>query len=187
MLKKEIMDIQSIYQHTLKYAAAKHQALGQTVPGTNLPYVVHLSNVAMEILIASYHTPKFNLELAIQAALLHDVLEDTPTTYEELKLNFGKQVADAVSALTKNFNLPKETQMADSLYRITIQPHEVWAVKLADRITNLQKPPSTWNTQKMIKYHSEAQTILDTLGAGNAYLSARLAAKIKEYEVYFAS
>ncbi len=141
----------------------------------------------MEILIASRHTQKFNLELAIQAALLHDVLEDTPTTYEELKLNFGKQVADAVSSLTKNFQLPKETQMEDSLYRISTQPHEVWAVKLADRITNLQKPPSTWDIKKKIKYHSEAQKILEALGSGNAYLASRLSAKIKEYEVYFAS
>ncbi len=181
------MDLQSIYQHTLKYAASKHQVVNQPLPGTDLPYVIHLSNVAMEILIASQHTAKFNIELAIQAALLHDVLEDTPTTYEELKLNFGKQIADAVSALTKNIHLPKETQMADSLYRISTQPHEVWAVKLADRITNLQKPPSTWDKGKMIKYHSEAQTILDALGSGNAYLSARLALKIKEYEAYFAS
>lgn len=181
------MDIQTIYQHTLKYAAAKHQSLGQTVPGTNLPYMVHLSNVAMEILIASRHTPKFNLELAIQAALLHDVLEDTSTTFEELKLNFGKQVADAVSALTKNYQLPKETQMADSLYRISAQPHEVWSVKLADRITNLQKPPSTWSQEKRIKYHAEAQTILESLGSGNACLASRLEIKIKEYEVYFES
>ena len=86
----------------------------------------------MVILIASQHTQKFNVELAIQAALLHDILKDTPTTYVELKLNFVKQVADAISAFTKNFQLPKETQMADSLYRISSLPHEVWAVKLAD-------------------------------------------------------
>jgi len=54
----------------------------------------------MVILIASQHTQKFNVELAIQAALLQDILKDTPTTYVELKLNFVKQVADAISAFT---------------------------------------------------------------------------------------
>ena len=178
------MDIQTIYQNTLKYSTAKHQSISQTIPGTNLPYVVHLSNVAMEILIASIYTANFDLELAIQVALLHDVMEDTPTTYEELKVKFGKQVADAVSALTKNIQLPKEAQMADSLYRISGQPHEIWSVKLADRITNLQKPPSHWSNEKKIKYHAEARTILDALVSGNAYLSARLSSKIAEYKNY---
>ena len=92
-----------------------------------------------------------------------------------------------VSALTKNILLPPEIRMADSLKRIKSQPHEVWAVKLADRITNLQKPPSHWDTQKMIKYHTEAQTIHTALGSGNTYLASRLKAKIKEYENYFQS
>ena len=38
------MQIQSLYQKAIKFAAAKHAAQNQTIPGTNLPYVVHLSN-----------------------------------------------------------------------------------------------------------------------------------------------
>lgn len=175
------MDIQTIYQDTIKYAAGKHESRGQKVPGTNLPYVVHLSNVAMGILIASWHTDNFNLELAIKAALLHDILEDTNTSWEEFEAHFGADVAHAVSALTKNEDLPNDEQMADSLKRIKAQPAEIWAVKLADRITNLQKPPSHWSKDKKIKYHAEAKTILDSLGTGNSYLSVRLATKIAEY------
>jgi len=182
------MDIQTLYQQTILYAAAKHQEVGQPLPiDETLPYVIHLSDVAMEILIASQYTERFNTKLAIQAALLHDVVEDTKTTLDELRLIYGEEVTNAVSALTKNGTLPKEEQMADSLRRIKSQPKEVWAVKLADRITNLQKPPSTWSKEKIIKYHSEAHTILKVLGSGNAYLSDRLAAKIKEYEIYFHS
>lgn len=181
------MDLQTLYQQTILYAAAKHQKVKQTLPGTEIPYVIHLSDVAMEILIASQLTEKFNTKLAVQAALLHDVVEDTNTTLEELQLIFGDEVTNAVSALTKNDKLPKEEKMADSLARIKSLPHEVWAVKLADRITNLQKPPSGWDTQQMIYYRAEAQTILEALGTGNAYLSARLATKIKEYEYYFQS
>ena len=181
------MDIQTIYQDTIKYAAGKHESTSQKVPGTNLPYVVHLSNVAMEILITSRHTDNFNLELALKAALLHDILEDTGTTKEEFESHFGADVTHGVLALTKNEDLPKEDQMADSLKRIKAQPLEIWAVKLADRITNLQKPPSTWSNEKKIKYHDEAQIILDTLGSGNAYLASRLSAKIKEYESYINS
>jgi len=182
------MDIQTLYQQTLKYAAGKHVEMNnQLVPGTNLPYVVHLSNVAMEILIASQHTANFNTELAVQAALLHDVVEDTKTTLQDLRSIYGEDVTNAVSALTKNGKRPKEDRMADSLRRIKSQPKEVWAVKLADRITNLQKPPIHWDTQRMINYRAEAQTILDALGEGNAYLAARLKTKIEEYETYLES
>jgi len=50
-------------------------------------------------------------------------------------------------ALTKNENLPKEQQISDSLTRIKKRSFEAWAVKLADRITNLQIPPSVWGNQ----------------------------------------
>jgi len=61
-------------------------------------------------------------------------------------------VAIAVSSLSKNENLPREMQMQDSLDRILQLPKEVWAVKLADRITNLQPPPAYWDAEK--KYNT---------------------------------
>ena len=79
------MQIQSLYQKAIKFAAAKHAAQNQTIPGTNLPYVVHLSNVAMEILIASFHSENFDLGFAVQVALLHDTLEDTSATFAEYR------------------------------------------------------------------------------------------------------
>ena len=87
------MQIQSLYQKAIKFAAAKHAAQNQTIPGMNLPYVVHLSNVAMEILIASFHSENFDLGFAVQFALLHDTLEDTSTTFEELETKFGVEIA----------------------------------------------------------------------------------------------
>src|SRR6187431_2722336 len=135
------MEIQSIYQEAIKFAASKHEEKKQTIPGTNLPYVVHLSNVAMEIFMAFQSAPNFKLDFAIKLALLHDTLEDTSATFEEISQQFGPDVAHGVSALTKSDTLPKAEKMIDSLRRIKDLQTEVWAVKLADRITNLQKPP----------------------------------------------
>jgi (p)ppGpp synthase/HD superfamily hydrolase len=101
------MDIQTIYQKTIKFATLKHLEKEQTIPSTKLPYVVHLSNVAMEILMASQNSRNFNLFIAIQIALLHDTLEDTSATYEELENEFGSELAKGVQALTKNDKLPK--------------------------------------------------------------------------------
>lgn len=176
------MNAQTIYQDTIKFAAAKH--IEQKVPGTELPYLVHLSNVAMEIIIASFHSDNFNLGFAVQVALLHDTIEDTSADFEELENKFGPEVANAVNALTKNEALPKEQRMQDCMTRIKAMAPEVWAVKLADRITNLQPPPPHWSKEKIMKYQDEARMILRELEIGNSYLAGRLRGKIEEYGDY---
>ncbi|WP_240543658.1 HD domain-containing protein [Spirosoma foliorum] len=178
------MDIQSLYQRAIKFATTKHVAENQLVPGSNLPYVVHLSNVAMEILVAAHYSPNFQLDYAVQLALLHDTLEDTSATFDEIATEFGIEVAKGVSALTKNDALPKAEKMADSLRRIKELSTEVWAVKLADRITNLQVPPNYWSSAKKSEYRQEAITLLNELKGGNAYLEKRLNEKIADYEKY---
>ena len=152
------------------------------MPGTKLPYVVHLSNVVMEILVAALYTEEYDLDFAVQVALLHDIIEDTATTYDELAEHFGSKVADGVLALTKNKELPAERQNGESLERIQKLQKEVWAVKLADRITTLQPPPFTWNKKKISEYREEASLILHTLKGGNKYLAERLEAKINFYD-----
>ncbi len=179
------IDTQSLYQRAIKFATLKHLEKHQKVPGTDLPYVVHLSNVAMEILVAAQNSANFEVAFAVQLALLHDTLEDTSTTVEELDREFGPDIAAGVAALTKNAELPKAARMSDCLSRIKKLSKEIWAVKLADRITNLQLPPSHWTNPKKMEYQKEALLILEELRGGNAYLENRLEAKIKEYEQYF--
>jgi GTP diphosphokinase / guanosine-3',5'-bis(diphosphate) 3'-diphosphatase len=71
--------------------------------------------------------------------------------------------------------------MADSLRRIKLQPREVWLVKLADRIVNLQPPPEHWQADKIAAYRAEARVILAALGEASPLLAARLAEKIEAY------
>ncbi len=99
------MQIQEKYQKAIKFAGEKHK--NQKVPGTESYYLLHLSNVAMEILIAS-NNENFDTEFALQLALLHDTIEDTETTFEEIKEQFGEKVAYSVLALTKNKNISKK-------------------------------------------------------------------------------
>ncbi len=176
------MDLQSSYQKAINFAAQKHA--GQTITGTQLPYLVHVCNVAMEVLIASHHSTGLNVTLAVQVALLHDTLEDTPTSYEELSKLFSEEIAAGVLALTKNEELPKAEQMQDSLKRIKALPKEIWTVKLADRITNLQKPPELWNASKKTAYLDEAVFIATYLEGGNAYLEQRIEELIQSYKAY---
>jgi len=174
-------NIQTIYQETIAFAALKHG--NQKMPN-GLPYVVHLSTVAMEVFMTHKKEPNFNIELAIQLALLHDVLEDTPLSFKELEDTFGNIVATGVLALTKNTSLDKKDQMDDSLSRILDLGREVTIVKLCDRITNLQKPPVKWDKEKIKKYHLQAVVIAETLKGKNAYLDKRIQEKIVAFTAF---
>lgn len=176
------MELQNNYQKAIAYAGSKHK--DQKLPGTESSYLVHLSNVTMETIIAAQHTAQFDLNFAVQVALLHDVLEDTSTTFEELQVEFGIKIAEAVLALSKNEALDPESRIPDSLKRIKLQSKEIWAVKLADRISNMQKPPAHWDTNKISAYKSMAQLILSELKGANLYLEKRLELKIKDYDQY---
>lgn len=176
------MDLQEYYHNAMAFAGAKHGE--QKIPGTETSYLLHLSKVAMEIIVASQYSKNFNVIFATQVALLHDVIEDTPTTVQEVSETFGPEIAAAVLALTKNENLERDEQIPDSLSRIKKQPKEVWAVKIADRISNLYKPPSHWNNEKIKDYWLMAKVILEQLKGGNDYLEDRLRKRIDEYRQY---
>src|SRR5262245_42710648 len=108
------------YLAALRFAAEAHA--GQTVPGTQLPYLLHVTSVAMEVIGAVRLEAERDEELAVQCALLHDVVEDTPTTLEQVRAAFGPSVAAGVAALSKDAALPKGEQLEDSLRRIREQP-----------------------------------------------------------------
>jgi (p)ppGpp synthase/HD superfamily hydrolase len=118
-------------------------------------------------------------------AVLHDIVEDTGTTVEEVAAKFGDEIARGVLALSKDPNLPKGEQLDDSLRRIRECPREVWVVKLADRITNLDDPPHYWTSEKRRTYQEEARRIHAALAEAHAALGARLAEKIEAYAQYF--
>lgn len=139
----------------------------------------------MEAMAAVVHENAKNPDILVLCALLHDAIEDSSANYDDIKNKFDTEIADGVSALTKNPALPtKIEQMKDSIARIQRQPHKVWMVKLYDRITNLQASPKHWEKDKIAAYHSEAQLILESLGDVSLYLSKRLIKKISEYKKY---
>jgi guanosine-3',5'-bis(diphosphate) 3'-pyrophosphohydrolase len=171
---------QEAYIKAFRFSAKAHS--GQIVPGTGFPYLAHLSMVAMEVMAALAVERGLDGDLAVQCALLHDVIEDTQTSFGEVEQEFGSRVAQGVLALSKNESLEKPVQLSDSLNRIALQAREVWIVKLADRITNLQPPPSHWTKEKIAIYRQEAIEILERLGGASGLLADRLMRKIRDYK-----
>ena len=155
----------------------------QKYPGEELPYLTHIGNVLLEVMAVVSSLD--NAELAISCAILHDTIEDTETTYEDILKEFGKEVADGVEALSKDSTLAtKQEQMLDSLKRIKEQPKEVWVVKMADRAANLGKPPHYWSLEKKRAYQEEARFIWEQLHQANEAMATRLKQKIEDYERY---
>ncbi|KAB8141025.1 bifunctional (p)ppGpp synthetase/guanosine-3',5'-bis(diphosphate) 3'-pyrophosphohydrolase [Chloroflexia bacterium SDU3-3] len=167
------------YHAAYRFAAEAH--LGQRFPGTELPYLLHVGSVAMEVMTALVAEPSHDADLAVQCALLHDVLEDTEVTPRQLGEQFGEAVLHGVQALSKNPALLKDEQMPDSLRRIQQQPSAVWLVKLADRICNLERPPSYWTEARRRGYRAEAREIHQALASASPALGARLALRIEQY------
>ena len=174
---------QDKYLKALTFAAVAH---GEQKTPQGLPYLTHVTSVAMEVIHACVEAKldKDRSDIAIACALLHDVVEDTQFTYDDIFNEFGLEIAEGVEALTKDENLSKKEQMSDSINKLLAQPYEIQMIKLADRITNMQKPPKEWENDKIFNYHKEAKFILSCLKNCNINLSKRLEEKITNYRVY---
>jgi (p)ppGpp synthase/HD superfamily hydrolase len=178
---------QDIYISAYRFAAEAHN--GQLVPGTHLPYLMHLSFVAMEIIAALAVENVDHPDLAVQCALLHDTVEDTDITYGNVQDMFGTDVADGVLALTIDETIGsglgkferRWMQLEDYLARVKQQPREIWMVKMADRTTNLQPPPGHWTAEMIERYKKGAELIHTELAPASDYLGQRLKMKIDRY------
>jgi len=166
----------SIINKTLFFAINAHGNQKMKYP-ENMPYCDHLFGV---LLTAINHVDDKNLNwtLLAQTALLHDTLEDTKVKYNDLKEEFGEDVASGVLALTKDKSLPKESQIPDCIYRIKLQPKEIAIVKLADRCFNIRGKVPVWTKEKQLKYIIEAQLICDSLGYSSSKLRNKLQSNI---------
>lgn len=167
-------------QSAIQFAARAH--LGQTLPASEQPYLLHLSLVCFEVLQVA--RPDLDRVLMAQCAALHDSIEDTDATYEQLRDQFGETVADGVLALSKDPTLRKEDQIADSLERIRHQGPEIWIVKMADRIVNLSSAPDNWTRSRKLKYKAASQAIHAALHTADGTMAARLARKIEQYDQF---
>jgi (p)ppGpp synthase/HD superfamily hydrolase len=182
-----IQNIDNI-QKAWKIATQLHegQKYGGEKENEDIDYIHHIGSVVFEIMNALPHEAELNVDLAVLCAILHDTIEDTAFTYDDVLHHFGKSVAEGVMALTKNDALEggKREKMLDSLTRIKDQPREVWMVKLADRIVNLSSSPYYWASEKKMAYQEEGRLILENLKEGSDFLAKRLAEKIERYSAF---
>jgi (p)ppGpp synthase/HD superfamily hydrolase len=182
MYKAKTKWSQDSYRAAMHFAAIAHGE--QKVPGKPYSYIVHISNVCMEVIATVRKMKGLDENLAIICAILHDVIEDTTVSNTKLKTQFGTKIYKGVMALTKRKDIAKDRQMKDSLKRIKKEPVEIGIVKMADRIVNLETPPQNWTNEKIKEYYEEAKIILKELKQCSPFLAKRLDKKIKDYRKF---
>lgn len=112
--------------------------------------------------------------VTICAALLHDTVEDTETTWDELQQEFGIQITDVVREVTDDKSLPKaERKRLQIEHAATVSSHAK-LVKLADKICNLHDiantPPADWSVERKHEYFNWAKQVVDRLRGENEML-----------------
>jgi guanosine-3',5'-bis(diphosphate) 3'-pyrophosphohydrolase len=105
--------------------------------------------------------------LTLSAAVLHDTIEDTQTSYEELAREFGRDVADVVLEVTDDKSLPKAERKQLQIDHAPRLSRAAKLVKLADKIANLrdvaEHPPAQWPPERRREYFDWAKRVVDGL------------------------
>jgi (p)ppGpp synthase/HD superfamily hydrolase len=164
------------------FAAEKHAAQKRKGAAAE-PYVNHLIEVA-QLIASSSEQLDANL---VMAGFLHDTIEDTSTTAEELEQVFGSDISALVVELTDDKSLPKEVRKELQVREAPHKSVRAQVIKLADKISNLRSlltsPPANWNKQRKREYFEWGRRVVDALSAPNPILKAefdRTYAKFKE-------
>lgn len=123
------------------FAHHHHNAVGQMREGSGQPYIVHPIEVAglVHTLAHDYDYPIDWIEVAVIAALLHDTIEDTKCTYNEIESEFGVVVRNTVFWLTDVTDKPQGNRRVRKELereRLSFAPGRVKFIKCCDIIAN---------------------------------------------------
>ena len=151
------------------FAARKHRNQRRKDDNAS-PYINH--PVSVSLLIADIGRVKDPEILA--AAILHDTLEDTDTTPEELEQSFGRRIRKIVEEVTDDKSLPKAQRKRCQVEHASHLSPDAVLVKLADKISNVLDvtyvPPPHWSVQRRRQYLDWAEEVIGKCHKGNKAL-----------------
>ncbi|XP_004852860.1 guanosine-3',5'-bis(diphosphate) 3'-pyrophosphohydrolase MESH1 isoform X1 [Heterocephalus glaber] len=122
--------------------------------------------------------------VVLQAALLHDTVEDTDTTLDEVELHFGTQVRRLVEEVTDDKTLPKLERKRQQVEQAPRSSPGAKLVKLADKLYNLRDlnrcTPAGWSEHRVQEYFEWAAQVVKGLQGTNQQLEEALKQLFKE-------
>ena len=160
--------ISTSFVQALNFAAQKHR--DQKRKDNQTPYINHPIAVA-HILLAEAGVAD---EAVLMAALLHDTVEDTDATFEEIEQHFGQCVRDIVAEVTDDKTLPKAVRKQQQIDHASHLSDRARLIKLADKTANLRdiatSPPNDWSTARIDDYIEWGKAVVDRIRGSHAQL-----------------
>jgi guanosine-3',5'-bis(diphosphate) 3'-pyrophosphohydrolase len=151
------------------FAARRHSSMARKGRGSE-PYVNHLAEVAHLLATATDGT---DAEL-VAAGWLHDTIEDTKTTREELAQKFSKRVAALVVDVTDDMTLPKDQRRQQQIIDAPKKSPGAKLIKIADKISNIcariLPKPSQDEREDLIDYLAFAEKVVAGCRGVNAVI-----------------
>ena len=160
-----------LFIDALAFAAHKHRDQKRKNVAAS-PYINHPIALA-DVLV---HDGGIDDISVLCAAILHDTVEDTETTFEELEVRFGKEIADIVREVTDDNALPKARRKELQVEHAPHLSRGARLVKLADKICNVRDvaddPPAHWPHERRVEYFEWAKRVIDGLRGAHPKLEA---------------
>lgn len=167
------------FVHALAFSATKHRDQRRKDVEAS-PYINHPISL-VDVLVNEGGVLNWDV---LCAALLHDTIEDTETTAEELTQAFGKNVASIVLEVTDDKSLPKAERKLQQIVHAPHSSHEAKLVKLADKICNLRdilaSPPADWSIKRKHEYFEWAVAVVAGIRGSNSKLEKVFDALVKK-------
>ena len=152
----------SLLVRAIAFAANKHKDQRRKDEAAS-PYINH--PVALINLLV--HEGGVTDLATLVAAVLHDTIEDTQTTSEEVQAVFGTVIRTIVDEVTDDKALGRSACKQAQIDKAPNLSHQARAVKLADKICNLRdvamNPPAGWDTDRRQAYFDWAKQVIDGL------------------------
>jgi (p)ppGpp synthase/HD superfamily hydrolase len=172
-------DVQKICS-AIDFAAEKHR-LQTRKNEQKTPYISHPIGVAYNVM----HYGEVRDANIIIGALLHDTVEDTQTTFEEISKQFGPEVSSYVRELTDDKSLGSLDRKRAQVIEAANKSNGAAQIKLADKLYNvndlLHNPPKDWSQTRIDRYYQWAQSVIDRLPSSNKKLKKAVEDVINHY------
>lgn len=144
----------------INFAAEKHR--NQRRKGASqTPYINHTIAVAEQLA----RIGKVNDSNILIAAILHDTIEDTETTAEEIEARFGQKVKEIVLEVTDDKTLPKSERKQKQVEHAPHLSIEAKHVKLSDKLNNVREviadPPQNWSVERKLEYLAWGERVIN--------------------------
>jgi guanosine-3',5'-bis(diphosphate) 3'-pyrophosphohydrolase len=144
----------------LEFAAKKHASQRRKGGPDAAPYINHVIEVAR--LLADVGGVEDVATL--QAAALHDTIEDTATSAAELTQTFGAEVTALVLELTDDKTLPKQERKRLQVVTASDRSDRAKRIKIADKVSNIREvayaPPADWGLERRVAYLDWSEAVL---------------------------